>query len=296
MPDAAGTPPTQHTVSSEGLILCVWEGPPNGPPVILVHGFPDTHTLWAPVVDWLSDRFRCITYDVRGAGLSDRPGPVEAYRLPHLVTDLVGVLDALAPDERVHLVGHDWGSIQAWEAVLQEHTDPRLTGRIASYTSISGPALAHIGAFGRSSLRGGWQHRREGIVQAMRSWYVYAFQVPVLPELVLRRLYRRAAARGEPLGRWHFEATVPDDAADGVKLYRANLLRRAPSSQAVSTSVPVQLIVPTRDKYVTPAVYREVERFVPDLTRVELDATHWVPRTHPAEVAQLVGDFALAHP
>lgn len=294
----------QTPVESEGLRLAAWRGPKTGPTVAFVHGFPDTHAVWDPVVDRLADRFRCITYDVRGAGASDAPPTREGYHVSHLVTDLVAVLDACAPAESVHLVGHDWGSVQLWEGVFAESSDPRLKGRIASYTSISGPALAHMAAFAKTARNGDWRDRQEWLAQQLHSWYVYAFQLPLMPELALRRRATRQLAAARKAGAGWPANTLADDTVHGLELYRANLRAAAPGqrpggvrqAQRARTRLPVQLVVPLRDPYITPAATREVHRFVPNLTRVEIDAGHWVQQTHPDEVAALVGDFALAHP
>lgn len=290
MNDSSETPLAAHTISSEGLTLAVWEGPDNGPPVVFVHGFPDTHVVWEPAIERLADSFHCIAYDVRGAGASDPPAAGADYFSPHLVTDLVAVLDGFSPDRPVHVVGHDWGSVLAWDAVISEPFDFRLTGRIASFTSISGPCLDHVRSFVSSSWRGDWQTRQQALQQAARSWYVFAFQVPVLPELVLRQLSERMLAN-RPEGSRHFAATLPQDAASGVNLYRANRRHRPSFPGGPRTALPVQLIVPVRDKYVTSALVNTVEAFATDLTRVEMDAGHWVPQTHPDELARLVNNF-----
>lgn len=290
MTDSPESPLPEHTISSEGLTLAVWDGPDNGPPVVFVHGFPDTHVVWEPVIERLSDRFHCIAYDVRGAGASDQPAAGADYSSPHLVTDLVAVLDGFAPERQVHIVGHDWGSVQAWDAVISEPFDSRLTGRIASFTSISGPCIDHVRSFVESSWRGDWRTRQQLLQQAARSWYVVAFQFPVLSELVLRQLSEWVVAN-RPVGTGHFAATLPQDAAHGVNLYRANLRHRPRSPAGARTAIPVQLIVPLRDKYVTPALVSTVETFASDLTRVEMDAGHWLSRTHPDELARRVDAF-----
>ncbi|MGH3500526.1 MAG: alpha/beta fold hydrolase [Nocardioidaceae bacterium] len=287
---------TEHTVHSDRLDLKAWTGPDNGPTVLFVHGYPDTHAVWDPVMDRLADRFRCLTYDVRGAGASGTPASRDGYELANLVTDLVAVMDTLSPERPVHLVAHDWGSIQAWEAVVRARWERRLTGRIASYTTISGPCLAHLQAFVAAARHGGWDRRREALTQAVRSWYIYAFCVPVLPEPVLRSITKRPALVRALLGTGHFGPTLPRDAAAGVNLYRANMNGYRPPPQGATTKLPVQLVVPTKDRYVDPAVYRDLASYAPDLTRAEITGGHWVPRSHPDRLAAAITDFVLAHP
>lgn len=290
MTASSGLPLTPLTISSEGLTLAVWEGPDNGPPLVFVHGFPDTHVVWEPVIERLADRFHCIAYDVRGAGASDSPTARADYFSAHLVTDLIAVLDGFSPDAPVHVVGHDWGSVQAWDAVISEPSDARLTGRIASFTSISGPCLDHVRAFAKASWQGNRAQRQQALRQAGRSWYIYAFQVPALPEVVLRRLSERMLIKPADDSH-HFAATLPADAAHGVNLYRANLRHRPRFPGGPRTSLPVQLIIALRDKYVAPALARSVSQFATDLTPVEMDAGHWVPCTHPDELARHIDDF-----
>src|SRR6476619_2384202 len=199
--DAAEPTMTRRTVPSGDLDLTVWEGPRNGPTVVLVHGYPDTHVVWDRVVGRLAATHHCVVYDVRGAGESGVPSDRAGYRLARLRADLVAVLDAVAPGRKVHLVGHDWGSLQSWDAIVRAPSEPPLSGRFASYTTISGPCLEHISAWTRAARRGGWTRRREALRQLRHSWYVFAFQVPVLPELALRRVNRRLI-RNRQLGTY----------------------------------------------------------------------------------------------
>ena len=264
-------------------------GPEDAPIVVLVHGFPDNRSVWDLVVEDLERDHRVATYDVRGAGESTAPPSRSGYKMNRLVDDLVAVLDQVAPDGRpVHLVGHDWGSVQLWGAVMRESNDARLRGRLGSFTSISGPGLDLYGHF----LRNGLRQRRFGAVgrQLLHSWYVAAFQIPFVPELVLSRLGGRIRAvlekRQRLDGHWDDE-TFREDARNGLNLYRANRLdfRRS------TTAVPVQLIVPTKDAFVTPALFDDVESFAPDLRRLDVVANHWVVQTRPQLVADSVRAF-----
>jgi pimeloyl-ACP methyl ester carboxylesterase len=263
-------------------------GADDGPVVVLVHGFPDNRTVWNLVVDDLERDHLVATYDVRGAGESTAPSKRSGYKMSRLVDDLVAVLDEVASDGRsVHLVGHDWGSVQLWAAVMRESSDARLRGRIASFTSVSGPGLDLYGHFVRDGLR----HRRFGAVgrQLLNSWYAAMFQVPVLPELVFQRLGGRIRERMEKLERvnhWD-DSTFRSDARNGVNLYRANRL----SFRRSTTSVPVQLIVPTKDAFLIPALYGEIETYAPDLRRLDVVAKHWIVQTQPQMVADAVRAF-----
>ncbi len=279
---------TRIATSDVELSLQV-SGPEDGPILVFVHGFPDNRRVWDQMVTDLEVDHRVASYDVRGAGGSTAPSSRAGYKMNRLVDDLVAVLDQVAPDGRaVHLIGHDWGSVQLWAAVMRESTDARLRGRLASFTSISGPGLDLFGHF----LRNGIRQRRFGAVgrQLLHSWYIGAFQLPFVPELVFSRLGSRIRTRMEErqqlVGHWDDDTFIAD-ARHGVNLYRANRLdfRRS------TTEVPVQLIVPTKDAFLTPAVYDEIESFAPDLRRLDIVANHWVVQTQPAFVADAVRAF-----
>ncbi|EFQ81924.1 hydrolase, alpha/beta domain protein [Aeromicrobium marinum DSM 15272] len=274
------------SVRSGDVRLAVHEsGPSDAPVIIAVHGYPDTSAVWNQVVPLLDDTFRVVTYDVRGTGGSSAPRGRAAYATRHLVDDLAAVVEAVAPGRTVHLLGHDWGSVQLWDAVLTEADHPRLRGRIASFTSVSGPALELVGHFLASSAR-----RRQYLPlarQLAKSWYVMVFQLPVLPELVLTALGQRLPrilAGGQDLQDSHWGETFVEDARRGVNLYRANSPRFTPAS----TRVPVQLVVPTRDAFLSPAIYADVATFAPDLRRLDVVADHWIPQAQPDVVADAV--------
>jgi NAD(P)-dependent dehydrogenase (short-subunit alcohol dehydrogenase family)/pimeloyl-ACP methyl ester carboxylesterase len=249
-----------------GVRLAVYDdGPGDGAVVLLVHGYPDNASVWDGVVRVLQRRFRVVRYDVRGCGDSSAPDGREGYRVSALVDDLVAVVRSLG-GRAVHLVGHDWGSIQAWAAVAAY---PEL---FVSFTSISGPDLGQIGDWmGRA-------RRRDVVRQLFRSWYIGAFQVPVLPELVWR----------VPLLLRRFQALYRD-ARNGVELYRANMVGWRPEARRVS--VPVQQIALTRDPFVTSALLSSADRWCARLWRRPLVGEHWAVRHQPANVARFVLEF-----
>src|SRR3954463_4606689 len=248
--DAVGA---RRVTSSDGVELAVYQsGAPDAPTVLLVHGYPDNHAVWDGVADLLAARFSVVTYDVRGTGASDQPRPVRAYRIPQLVADLLAGVQAVSPNRPVHLVGHDWGSIQCWPALVDE----RLTGRIATFTSISGPSLDYSGAW----LRRSHEHPLDSLRQLGHSYYVGLFQIPGLPELAIRRglldrgLERISARSPGGAGRTAMPARTEADKLNGLQLYRANVVGRLRRPRPVPADLPVQLVVPEQDPFVTPAL------------------------------------------
>jgi pimeloyl-ACP methyl ester carboxylesterase len=178
--------------------------------------------------------------------------------------------------------------------VLLAASDPRLTGRIASYTSISGPALGHFALWTKKAVQGSWGQRRAVGRQPLHSWYILAFQLPRLPEVAVRRLLRTPESAGRLLKSGHAAPSVAEDAVNGLGLYRANLRQAIRQRHSLRTDLPVQLIVPLRDPFLSPNVYDDLPRFCADLTRHDIGAGHWVQQSHPDEVAQLVRDFVGA--
>jgi len=282
----------EESVRSGEVSLAVQQRRKDGAPtVVLVHGFPDTHAVWDQVAEqlWVNHDMAVVSYDVRGAGRSTAPSSQDGYRTERLVDDLVAVMDHVAPDARVHLVGHDWGSVQLWDAVTAEEEDPRLQGRIGSFTSMSGPSLDHL-AHAARRLRADGDYAAL-LRQGLRSWYVSAFQLPVLPELFLRGtapLIRRQAGG-------HFGASLGRDAAHGVNLYRANIPRRMKRPGPGRTRLPVQVLIAARDPFIDPAIFDDLASYAPRSTTVTVDGGHWVMRRKPEEVASLVAEHVRAH-
>lgn len=290
---------TERWVRTGEVELCVAEwGDPAAPTVLLVHGYPDSKEVWTEVAGRLADRFHVVAYDVRGCGRSSAPSPLRGgYTLARLTDDFLAVADAVSPDRPVHLVGHDWGSVQGWEFV----TVPRTEGRIASFTSISGPSLDHFGHWIKRRMSRPTPRRLAQLLgQGAKSWYVYALHTPALPEALWRGpLGKRWPGMLErlekvPAGDYP-TSSLPDDAAHGAWLYRDNVRPRTrhPRDDAFAHA-PVQLIVPTGDAFLSPRLYDELHRWVPDLTRRTLDAKHWVPRTRPDQVSAWIGEFITA--
>jgi NAD(P)-dependent dehydrogenase (short-subunit alcohol dehydrogenase family)/pimeloyl-ACP methyl ester carboxylesterase len=297
---AQTTPSVTTVAATDGVDLAVHsytEIDPGRPTILAVHGYPDNHHVWDGVAEQLvvryRDRYNMVAYDVRGAGDSSAPAARSGYRFARLVADVAAVIEHLGVDT-VHLLGHDWGSIQGWAAV----TDPEVATKIASYTSISGPQLDYAGRFLRSprSPRAMFDVAK----QVMESGYIWLFLTPRLPEVVFGSGLGRKVI--DMLGRIGRSSTltqrreVPrsgNDYRNGLNLYRANMPRPmlAPATQLPTTTVPAQVLVPRRDIFVSPALQRFTGA-IPDGGRVlEVEGGHWVVTSRPDVIARLTFDW-----
>ncbi|MCX4865820.1 SDR family oxidoreductase [Streptomyces sp. NBC_01005] len=290
----------ERRVRTGGIELCVAElGDEGRPTVVLVHGYPDSKEVWTEVAKQLADQWHVVLYDVRGHGRSTAPKPLRGgFTLEKLTDDFLAVADAVSPDRPVHLVGHDWGSVQAWEFATVKRTE----GRIASFTSMSGPSLDHFGHWIKQRMARPTPRRVGQLLgQGAKSWYVYMLHTPVLPELAWRgplgKRWPRMLERLEKVPAGDYPtSSLPDDAAHGAWLYRDNVRARLsrPRTDAYA-HVPVQLITPTGDIFLSEKLYDQLELWAPQLVRRTLDGKHWVPRTRPDQLASWISEFVAAN-
>ncbi len=304
MNEEQARPRERFVFGGDGVRLSVVEygpaGDPGRPTVVLLHGYPDSKEVWTGVAERLADRhgLHVVLYDVRGHGRSSAPAGLRGgFTLEKLTEDFLAVADAVSPDRPVHLVGHDWGSVQGWEFA----TVPATEGRLSSFTSISGPSLDHFGHWIRRRTRHPTPRLTAQLLgQGLKSWYVYALHTPVLPELAWRgplgRQWPKLLERAEKVpSQGYPTASLPRDAAHGAWLYRDNVRRRLGSPRPDAYAhVPVQLITPTRDAFLSESLYDQVDRWAPRLTRRRLPAKHWVPRSEPDRLAGWVAEFTAS--
>ncbi|MCA2209059.1 SDR family oxidoreductase [Nocardia rosealba] len=283
-------PANERIVRNGAFDIAVFEyGDPAGETVVLVHGWPDTHHLWERVIPLLADRFHVVAYDTRGHGASTRTQRTADFRLDELAGDFYAVIDAVSPDRPVHVLAHDWGSIQLWEAVCE----PQAAERVASFTSVSGPNLDHIAAWIRNRLsrptpRNVWQP----LTQLASSAYTFFFMTPGLPRATFNaigteKLWQRAVSlmNDTPAANVKLGPTFRRDMVDGLLIYRANIVQRLLAPRERRTTVPVQLIVAGRDVALRPAGYDDSHKWTDRLWRRDVPAGHWVPFSHPELLA-----------
>ena len=278
-----------HDVETNGVTLhVVTAGPGDGPPVVLLHGFPEFWYGWRHQIPMLAEAgYRVIALDQRGYNWSDKPPGIEAYTIDTLAADAVGLLDAFGY-ERARFVGHDWGAAVLWHALLA-HPD-----RIDRAVTMNAPHPSVFRAFLSGNPR-----------QLLNSWYVFFFQLPWLPE--------RAWRAGEWLGlRWFIDTsnrsgTFPPAVLERYRTawsqpgaftamlnwYRA-LFRGEVSNPPLTEEVspPTMLVWGMEDPYLRPEMAAaSIERCQNGrLERLD-DATHWLHHEAPDSVGDLLTTF-----
>jgi pimeloyl-ACP methyl ester carboxylesterase len=287
---------TDHITRGAGgvPIHYVAAGPQSGnrPPVVLLHGFPEFWYGWRHQIPALAAAgFRAVAPDLRGYNRSGKPPRVSDYRIELLVADVLALVRDVAPSSgRASIVGHDWGGIVAWHLAMRH---PEAVGRLVILNA------PHPAAYLREL--------RRSPSQLLRSWYVLFFQLPWLPEAlirsndfaVLRRLFERDPARpgaftGGDIGRYVEAFSRPGAVSAAVNYYRA-VFREGPGpiTRAVRPiDVPTLVIWGRNDRYLVPQLASGLEPWVTNLHVERLErGSHWVQHDEPETVNRLLLEF-----
>ena len=268
----------------------VLAGPASGRPLVFLHGFPEFWFAWRHQIDhFVSAGFRLIIPDQRGYNLSDKPAGIASYCIDLLAKDVIGVLDAVA-GSKAFVVGHDWGAAVTW------YLAARYSDRVHRTAMLSVP---HPRVFIKNLIMNPAQLRR--------SWYMFFFQLPWLPERILRRrdwaLLVAALRNTSPPGVFSdsdLEQYKQSWAQKGaltamLKWYRAALLcpsKFAVEPEASRVKVPALLIWGKNDQFVGAALARESLEYCDDgYLEIFETATHWVQHEQPAKVNNLLTQF-----
>ncbi|MBM0127088.1 alpha/beta fold hydrolase [Pimelobacter simplex] len=268
------------SVERDGLELDVLDqGPLDGEPILLLHGFPETASCWRLVAPILNDAgFRTLAMTQRGYA----PGARPRRRRDYVMAELLGDARALAEKVggKVHVVGHDWGAVPSWLLAIHH---PEL---VASLTAVSVP---HPQAFLASMVRS---------TQGLKSWYMLAFQVPWLPERILgskrdvgARQLRAAGLTADDLTRFREEIVDSGALTTALHWYRAMLLGD-PRLTRGRVSVPTTMVWSDEDVALGRWGVEHTARLVDAPYRfVELNGvSHWIPTQAPEALAEAVLD------
>jgi len=255
-------------------------GPKSGPPVILLHGFPEFWRGWVKQLPTLAEAgCRVIIPDQRGYNLSDKPQGVKAYNMHELVKDVIGLMEAL-DYEKVNLVGHDWGAEVAW---MLATWNPERVHRLGI---INAP---HPAVMKRFLLR--------DLDQLRRSWYIFFFQLPWLPEAAMRANDWRGATRAmrasgkihtfknEDIKKYKEAWSQPGAMTAMINWYRAAARYQIRMPKDPRVKVPTLMLWGTKDAALTHRMARPSMDYCDDGKLLFFpEATHWVQHEEADEV------------
>jgi len=258
----------------------------TGPLVLLLHGFPEFHYSWRHQIPALAAAgFRVIAPDLRGYNLSDKPRGVLAYDIDRLVADVLGLIHH-AGRERAIVVGHDWGGAIAWmTAMLHPEAVEQLVILNAPHPALFVRALRAPN-------------------QLLRSWYMFFFQLPWLPEWrmrcchfaslekLMRTTLRPGAFSDEDIRRYREALAQPGALNAAINYYRAAFRRNPLTTRFRPIEMPTLVIWGEQDPYLGIRLLDGLDHWVKPL-RVERlpDAGHWVQCEAPQRVNELLLPF-----
>src|ERR1700739_4685106 len=283
----AGLPGTSESYAQVNGTRLHYVQAGEGPLVVLLHGFPEFWYSWRHQIPALAQAgFHVVAPDMRGYNLSERPRDWRLYGAAATARDIAGLIGHLA-EQPAYLVGHDWGAVIAYQTAMRH---PELLRKLAILN------VPHV-----ERMLAGFRTLR----QLRKSWYMFFFQIPGLPEWLMAResfSFAKRALRADSPGAFgdadlerYVQAWSQPGALTGMVNYYRAALRRSPRA-ALADLVPIQtetlVIWGMRDRLLGSELAQQLTRWVPNV-RVERlpPATHWVQHDEPERVNELLVEF-----
>jgi len=275
-------------IETNGIRLHVVQaGPIEGPLVILLHGFPEFWFSWRKQIPYLANAgYQVWVPDQRGYNLSDKPDGIVAYNLDKLAADVIGLIDA-AGQKQVFLVGHDWGAAVAWWVAA------KYPGRIARLVVVNVPHWTV------------WEKNlRSNLAQMRKSWYMFFFQIPWLPEvlarlkqwnmpiLILKKSSRPGTFNDSDFEQYRQAWSQPKAYRSMLNWYRAMIQKPPIPPASTRITVPTMLIWGAKDRFLGREMAQPSIDFCDDGRLIFIDeATHWVQHEEAERVNELIDTF-----
>lgn len=279
---------TSQRITTNGIQLDVHQaGPEDGELVILLHGFPEHGLAWQKQIEFLATQgYRVWAPDQRGYAGSDKPKGIKQYHLDELAKDILGLIDA-SGDEQASIVGHDWGGAVCWWLGCNY---PERLKRIAVLN------VPHNDAFTKLVFT--------SLKQLVKSWYMFFFAVPKLPEWLLsQNNYRRM--RGTLLGssatgtfsKETLQAYIDNWSQVGSLSAMLNWYRSAvlspPKPRLKKVPVPTTILWGRQDSFLQEELAQLSGEYCEQLSATHYldDTGHWLAHEKPKQVNEILCEF-----
>ena len=277
----------QQIIANGINLHVVQDGPRTGRFLILLHGFPEFWYGWRRQIPFLAAAgYRVWAPDQRGYNLSDKPSGIAAYSLDELGADVIGLLDA-AGQETAFLVGHDWGAAVAWWIAS------KYPARLAKMVIINVPHGAVL-----------MKHLRRNLAQIRKSWYMFFFQFPYLPEIIiplrnwnmfakfLKNSSRPGTFTNDDLDIYRQAWSQPKTLTSMLNWYRSVMQKPPKPPDSLRITVPTLLIWGAQDKFLGREMAQPSIDLCDDGRLVYFEeATHWVQLEEAERVNELIDTF-----
>jgi pimeloyl-ACP methyl ester carboxylesterase len=261
-------------------------GPPDGPVLLLLHGFPEFWFSWRNQIEPLASAgFRVIVPDQRGYNTSSKPRGASSYALSHLTSDVLAIADQLG-QARIFLAGHDWGAAVAWSVALLH---PQ---RVAKLAILNVPHPSVMRRYLKTNRR-----------QLRRSWYMFFFQLPWLPEAAFSAFNFRLGVRSlvrssrpgtfssEDLALYRAAWSQPGALTAMINWYRAAFRYRSKFTDS-TVHVPTRILWGERDAFLLSEMAHDSLRYCDSAELYTFaNASHWLQHEEPTRVSELLIDF-----
>ncbi|XP_072174842.1 epoxide hydrolase 4-like [Diadema setosum] len=277
---------THKSVRVKGLnfhvVVC---GDPQNPLMLFLHGFPECWYSWRHQIREFSKDYYCVAFDMRGVGETDAPVGVKNYCMDELVGDVQELMKVLGYSSCV-LVGHDWGGAVAWQFAARF---PDLVDRFINMN------IPHPGVFTRVM--------NSGLAQLRMSWYIMFFQLPKLPEIMIRmgdyKMIAMACKKGpttdEDIEAFKYSMSRPGHATSFINYYRAAVRYRQPAKLDM-IRCPTLLIWGTGDFFLHADNSYGTEKYCETFTVERIEGgDHFIQQERPSEVNDIMRSFLSAH-
>ncbi len=276
-----------HIPTNDITLHVVQDGPETGELVILLHGFPEFWYGWRRQIPALVEAgYRVWVPDQRGYNESDKPEGIAAYAIDKLSADVIGLMDA-AGVEKATVIGHDWGAGVAWWTAMAY---PDRVAKLIVLNVLHGSVM-------QANLR-------KNLGQLWKSWYIFFFQIPWLPEKLMGLNHWQAAARGlagssrpgtfseAELDQYRHAWSRPKAFTSMINWYRALIQKPPPTPADVRIHVPTLVLWGAKDKFLSREMAHESMAYCDDGRLVYFEeATHWVQHEEVTKVNELILHF-----
>lgn len=261
-------------------------GPHSGRSIIFLHGFPEFWYGWRKQIPFFEQQgYFVVVPDQRGYNDSDKPPHVADYALPKLAADIAAIIETLKLDKPV-LVGHDWGAAAAWQTAIEY-------GNLLSKLVILN--VPHMRVMIKNLLT--------NPLQFLKSWYMYFFQLPFLPEKLiewasyerfaegLKRTSRPGTFSDEDLAKYIEAWSKPQAMGSMINWYRA-AFRNPDLRMDAQVHVPTLILWGEKDSFLESRMATESVGYC-DRAEVKFfpEATHWLPHEEADAVNQAILEF-----